>query len=96
MWDELAAAAWVDGSYITSAKKYFMDVSLDRGASYGDVVIWSDRVKPDLDVQSVNVQIDVDMKKFGDFFVKLMTGPTAGAHNPLMLKEPADGGPPKN
>lgn len=96
MWDELAAAAWVDGSYITNTKKYFMDVSLDRGANYGDVLIWSDRVKPDLDVQTVNVQMDVDMKKFGEYFVKLMTGPTVGAHNPLMMKSAEEGGPPKN
>ncbi|HET9400261.1 MAG TPA: nucleoside hydrolase, partial [Candidatus Acidoferrales bacterium] len=95
MWDELAAAAFIDSSYITNIKKFYMDVNLDRGANYGDTIAWGDREKPaDFEMQPVNVQLDVDMKKFGDFFVKLMTSPTPGARNPLMLKSPAEGGPP--
>src|SRR5260370_40812975 len=65
-----------------------MDVSLDRGAGYGDTLIWSDRVKPALDVQLVHAQMNVNMPKFAETFVKLMTAPTPGAHDPLMLKEP--------
>jgi inosine-uridine nucleoside N-ribohydrolase len=87
LWDELAAAAWVDPSMITTTKKTYMDISLDRGANYGDILIWTEKVKPSLDVQMVNAQMDVDVKKFSDLFVKLMTGPTPSAHNPLMLKE---------
>jgi len=30
----------------------------------------------------------VNMPKFGDMFVKLMSASTPGAHDPLMLKEP--------
>ena len=88
LWDELAAAAWLDPSLITSEKRLFMDVSLDRGASYGDVVVWSERTKPALDVQMVHLQMDVDMPKFADLFVKLMTAPTPGAKNPAMLTNP--------
>ena len=87
LWDELAAASWVDPSLITNTKKTYMDISLDRGADYGDILIWSDKLKPSLDLQMVNAQMDVDVKKFDDFFVKLLTGPTPGAHDPLMLKE---------
>ena len=72
---------------ITNTKKTYMDINLDRGAGYGDILICNDKVKPDLDVQMVNAQMDVDEKKFDDFFVKLMSGPTPGAHNPLMLKD---------
>jgi inosine-uridine nucleoside N-ribohydrolase len=88
LWDELAAAAWLDPSLITAERKVYMDVSLDRGAGYGDTLIWSDRVKPALDVQLVHAQMDVNMPRFAEMFVKLMTGPTPGAHDPLMLKEP--------
>jgi inosine-uridine nucleoside N-ribohydrolase len=87
LWDELAAASWVDPPVITNIRKVFMDVNLDRGAGYGDTLIWSDRVKPDLDVQLVNAQMDVDVKKFDELFVKLMTAPTPSAHDPLMLKD---------
>ena len=87
MWDELAAAAWLDPSLITATRKVYMDVDLGRGAGYGDTIIWSDRVKPALDVQLVQAQTDVDMPKFGEYLIKLMTGPTPKAQNPLMLKE---------
>jgi inosine-uridine nucleoside N-ribohydrolase len=87
LWDELTAAAWVDPSMITNTKKTYMDINLDRGAGYGDIMLFNDKVKPDLDVQMVNAQMDVDVKKFDDLFVKLMSGPTPGAHNPLMQKD---------
>jgi purine nucleosidase len=87
LWDELTAAAWVDPSMITNTKKTYMDINLDRGAGYGDIIIFNDKVKPELDVQMVNAQMDVDVKKFDDLFVKLMSGPTPGAHNPLMKKD---------
>src|SRR6266404_4508584 len=87
LWDELAAASWVDPSVITNIKKTYMDINLDRGSGYGDILIWSEKVKPDMDVQMVDAQMDVDVKKFSDLFVRLMTAPTPGAHNPLMLKD---------
>jgi len=95
MWDELAAAAWVDGSYITNTKKFFLDVNLDRGANYGDTLAWGAKDRPDLEPEPATVQMDVDMKRFGEFFVKLMTGATPGAHNALMLELASAGGPPK-
>jgi purine nucleosidase len=88
LWDELAAAAWVDPSLIKkeTIRTVYMDVNLDRGAGHGDVLIWSDRVKPTLDLQLVQAQMDVDVKRFEQFFVELMTAPTPNAKNPLMLK----------
>lgn len=87
MWDELTAASWIDPSMITNIKKTYMDINLDRGAGYGDILIWNDKAKPDSDVQIVNAQMDVDVKKFQQLFVKLMSGPTPGARNPLMLQQ---------
>jgi inosine-uridine nucleoside N-ribohydrolase len=86
LWDELSAASWLDPSMITGIQKSYMDISIDHGSSYGDVLIWSEKVKPELEVRMVDIQMTVDMKKFGDFFVKLMTAPTPDAKNPLMLK----------
>lgn len=82
LWDELAAAAWLDPSLITAEKPVYMDINLDRGAGYGDTLTWSERVKPALDVQLVHAQMNVNMPKFGAMFVKLMTSPTPRAHNP--------------
>jgi purine nucleosidase len=73
LWDELAAAAWLDPSLITGERVLYMDMNLDRGAGYGDTLTWSEPVKPGLDLQLVHVQMDVDMAKFGKMFVELMT-----------------------
>jgi inosine-uridine nucleoside N-ribohydrolase len=86
LWDELAAAAWLDPTLITGEKRVYMDVNLDRGAGYGDTLTWSDRGKPALDVQLVHAQMDVDMPKFAEMLIRLMSGPTPNAHNPLMIK----------
>ena len=51
-------------------------MNLDRGSGYGDTLTWSERTKPALDMQLVHAQMDVDMPKFADLFVRLMTGPT--------------------
>jgi inosine-uridine nucleoside N-ribohydrolase len=88
LWDELTAAAWLNPSLITGDKKVYMDVNLDRGSGYGDTLTWSDRVKPALELQLVTAQMDVNMPEFAEDFVRLMTGPTPGAHDPLMLTEP--------
>ena len=73
LWDELAAAAWLDPSLITGERLVYMDVDLDRGAGYGDTLTWSERTKPALDRQLVHAQMDVDMPKFAAMFVRLMT-----------------------
>src|SRR5436853_6773543 len=88
LWDELAAAAWLDPSVITKEVVYFMDMDLDRGYGYGDTLIWNERVKPALDLQPVHTQMEVDMAKFGRQFVQLMSAPTPNAKDPLILKLP--------
>lgn len=88
LWDELAAAAWLDPTLIKkeTERQVYMDVNLDRGAGYGDVLTRSDAIKPPLDLQLVHAQMDVDAKRFHQFFVTQMTRPTPNAKNPLMLK----------
>ena len=46
LWDELAAAAWLDPSLITKQETLFMDVNLDRGAGYGNTLTWTEHDKP--------------------------------------------------
>lgn len=76
LWDELAAAAWLDPTLITAKETRYMDVNLDRGYSYGDTVTWTDRDKPKVDLQPVEVQDDLDTAKFYKMFVDLLTAPT--------------------
>jgi inosine-uridine nucleoside N-ribohydrolase len=76
LWDELAAAAWLDPTLITKKETRFMDVELDRGAGYGNTLTWTDQDKPKLEVQSVEVQDDVDTERFYKMLVELLIAPT--------------------
>ncbi len=76
LWDELAAAAWLDPSLITAKETRYMDINLDRGYGYGDTLTWSDHDKPKVGVQSVEIQDDLDTGKFYKAFVDLLSAPT--------------------
>jgi len=80
MWDELAAAAWIDPSIITQKETRYMGVDLDRGAGYGNTLTWTDKDKPKVARQSVEIQMDLELEKFNRMFVKLMSAPTPAAH----------------
>jgi inosine-uridine nucleoside N-ribohydrolase len=82
LWDELASTAWLDPSLITKKENRYMDVNLDRGAGYGDTLTWTDRDKPKRNVQSVEVQLDLDIDRFYRLFVELLTVPTPQPGNP--------------
>jgi len=79
MWDELAAAAWIDPSIITKEETLFMDGEIDHGAGYGNTLNWVPGMNPGLGEQLVHVQQDLDTQKLYRLFVRLMTGPTPGA-----------------
>jgi purine nucleosidase len=79
LWDELAAAAWLDPSLITKKDTRYLDVDLDRGASYGDTLSWSEQDKPKRELQPVELQVDLDTVKFYKLFVDLLTAPTPGS-----------------
>jgi len=74
MWDELAAAAWVDPSIITKEEILYVDVDTAPGINYGDTLSWSEGNKPRRTVQPVHVWVDLDNEKFDRMFVELMTG----------------------
>jgi purine nucleosidase len=74
MWDELAAAAWIDPTIITKRESLYMDVNLDKGAGYGNTLTWTEKDKPKISLQLVEVQDDLDREKFYKMFVDLLTG----------------------
>jgi len=80
MWDELAAAAWINPTLITKRETRYMDVDLEQGAGYGNTLTWTEKDKPKLARQPVEIQVDLDTQKFYQMFVSLMTAPTPSAH----------------
>jgi purine nucleosidase len=73
LWDELAAAAWLDPSIVTKKQLLYMDVDLGHGPSYGNTLTWSDQDRPKYDLQKIEVQLDLDTAKFYRMFVDLLT-----------------------
>src|SRR5487761_658988 len=76
MWDELAAIAWLDPSFITSWQKLYVDVVVDHAASYGDTLAWTPGHQPAMGESLVTVNADLDTAKFYRAFIALMTRPT--------------------
>jgi purine nucleosidase len=77
MWDELAAAAWLDPTIITRRETRYMSVDLNRGAGYGNTLTWTDQDKPRTEsARPVEIQVDLDNERFDNMFVGLMTSPT--------------------
>jgi purine nucleosidase len=89
MWDELAAIAWLDPAVITRTEKLYLDVSTDRGATYGDTLVSSPAQNPGRELRPVTVNVDLDKARFYHDFFELMTGPTPGAHFPHRQKSAA-------
>jgi len=76
MWDELAAAAWLDPSIITKDQVFYLDVDVTRGPNYGDTLTWTAESRPkDRPLQLVHVHEDVDAPQFYKMFVELMKAP---------------------
>ncbi len=76
MWDELAAAAWLDPSIITKSETRYMSVDFDHGAGYGNTLTWSRSDLGGVAAQQVEIQVDLDLDKFYRMFVSLMTART--------------------
>lgn len=82
LWDELAAVAWLDPSIITKWKKLYVDVETDRGAGYGNTLVWQPGQQPGLGEVLVDVQDDLDKAKFYREYVELLTRPTPDTKTP--------------
>jgi purine nucleosidase len=80
MWDELAAASWIDPTLITKRETRYMEVDLDRGAGYGNTLTWTEKDKPASTAQPVEIQVDLDLERFYRMFVSLMSTSTPVAH----------------
>jgi purine nucleosidase len=76
LWDELAAAAWLEPGLITKTEVRYMDIDLNRGANYGNVLTWTEDDKPNIAVRPVAIQMDLDTERFYKMFVDLLMAPT--------------------
>jgi inosine-uridine nucleoside N-ribohydrolase len=76
MWDELAAAAWIDPTLITKSEKRYMGLDIDHGAGYGNTLTWESKSTVRPAAKPVEIQLDLDTERFYRMFAGLMSAPT--------------------
>ncbi len=72
LWDEIAAAVWLDPTLVTEQDKLFIDVNTEFSAGYGDMLSWRAGYQPGLGEQSADVVRSIDPKRMEALMVKLM------------------------
>ena len=72
LWDELAAAAWLDPTVVTGKDTLFVDYNTQFGAGYGDLLSWRAGYQPGVGEQSATVIRTVDPARVEALIVRLM------------------------
>lgn len=73
LWDELAAAAWMDPSIITREEELYMDIDISHTAGYGNTLVWTPGNQPGLGEQLVHVQTELDVEKLNKRVMDLLS-----------------------
>jgi len=72
LWDEIAAAVWLDPTLVTEHDSLFIDFNTQFGASYGDMLSWRAGYEPSLGEQKADVVRSIDPRRMEALMVKLI------------------------
>ena len=72
MWDETAAAAWLEPSLVRRSDRLAMDTDTDPGANYGATLSWPPGGGPGLGEPDVTIVRSIDIPGLERLFVRLM------------------------
>ncbi|WP_084615783.1 nucleoside hydrolase [Solimonas flava] len=75
LWDEIAAAVWLDPSLIAEADSLYIDVNTQFGPGYGDTLSWAPHYQPGVGERIETVVREVDVPRLERLMVGLMTRP---------------------
>jgi inosine-uridine nucleoside N-ribohydrolase len=75
MWDEVAAAVFLDPSLAKHTRKLAMDTDIDHGPNYGATLSWPEGKGPGLGEPDVTVVFDVDVARLEKMFINLIGRP---------------------
>jgi purine nucleosidase len=76
MWDELAVAVWLDPSIVAHSSTRLVDIDTSFTAGYGNTLSWSLGAGPGLGERPVVVVQDVDVPKFEQLTLDLLSRPS--------------------
>jgi purine nucleosidase len=75
MWDETAAAIWLDPTLVTRSDRLAMDIDIDHGPNYGATLSWPTDFAPGLGEPTVTVVRAIDIPRLERLFVRLIQSP---------------------
>jgi purine nucleosidase len=73
LWDELAAAAWMDPRIITKEESVYMDIDISHTAGYGNTLVWVAGNQPGMGERLVHVQTELNLDKFNKMVIDLLS-----------------------
>ncbi len=73
MWDDIAAAVFLDPTLATRTREVAVDVDLDRGANYGATLSWTAEKQPHLGEPIVTADLAIDAARTRSLFLKNIT-----------------------
>ena len=76
MWDETAAAAWLEPALVRRSDRLAMDIAIDHGSAYGSTLSWAPGGGPGLGEPDVTVVRAIDIPGLERLFVRLIGQPT--------------------
>lgn len=63
MWDEIAAAVWLDPGLVTRSERLWYDFDVQFGPGYGDMLTWHEAYRPGLDEGQGDAVLSVDVPR---------------------------------
>lgn len=75
LWDELATACWLQPELATETTELYVDVNVDQGAGYGDILSWAPRYQPGLGERLQTVVREVDVSALETLLIERLTAP---------------------
>lgn len=76
MWDEIAAAVWLEPKIVTTRDTAFVDYDTQFGPGYGDMLSWSPGYQPGIGEQRAEVIRAVDPARLEALMLRLLARPT--------------------
>jgi inosine-uridine nucleoside N-ribohydrolase len=73
LWDEIAAAVWIDPTLVRSSETLFVDYNSQFGPSYGDTLSWRPGYEPGLGERKATVVRTIDPERLEALMIKLVS-----------------------
>lgn len=74
MWDEIAAAAWLEPAIVTHRDRLRYDFDTQFGPGYGDMLTWHEAYRPGLDEGEAEVVLSLDVPRLEARMVAAFAG----------------------